>query len=129
MSVWQWLVVAVFAFGLFSARSALSTTSQSKPPIRWKDLPVVFALMGLGFGLLSGMQLLRRDPERPRFMYRMAILITLYFSGSGLGSIGLAAIGGSVQPHAFMLLSIGMGGLAGLWAVRVAFRRRFGVAP
>jgi len=125
----HWAIAGALIVGILSGPSALEQGAAAQPPIAWRDIPFSFLGGAVGMLFVIGIQLVRRNPKPSQWALYFLGPVSVWLTASGLSAALLAFARDGAAPYAFLLLSVGMGALLGVWVCWLIFRLRYANQP
>ena len=117
--------IAALFLGLVIGPFALFSAKAAQPPIDWPS--VIFAFLGCFIGTIFviGIQIFQKGPKYGRWALGFFIPVSIFFFGSGVGALIVAAIRGELGPASFLFITASIGLVAGVLLSRVIFNTKF----
>ncbi|RRR98824.1 hypothetical protein EIP75_23915 [Aquabacterium soli] len=119
------LVSLALLVGLFSGPSSLESAGLSQPPVQWSDLAFIFFGSTIALPVVLGFQALVGNNKALRLGWSIFSLIAIFLVATGISAGATALLQGTLFPHSFLFLVLGLGTLLGAVLTRTIFSQRF----
>jgi hypothetical protein len=121
MNTSRLLLLLAGVAGLVAGPSSLASAALSDPPIQWSDLGLVLLGCSVVLLVVFGVESAVGSHRTTQWPWRFFLLSASFLMASGVSAAGVSLVDSAVAPHAFLLLSMGVGVLVGAGLARWLF--------